>query len=507
MRTEISEKVQFERELALKFQVFQDGKPARDFVLSGAYMFGADLIPLYQVQMECREGVVDCQKKSPDSAGLALLWTGEGAGRLLLLTTRLPEREEPYNPNVELAPARRMQSTLKREDWALFEEDTKFADLAHEAQDLFIQALQHISDPAKASVLADQSLEKGLLFSEQLASRYAEQFLAMRCRHRGLGRHSMGCVIDLKRIEEQAYRKWLLEIFGFVTIPLEWGQIETEKGRYDFDRMDRCMDLLAGRRLALSAGPLLRFTPSSVPRWLQEKTPEFEKIREAAYEFVTRAVTRYAKYIHAWRVICGMHAWNCFGFTFDQIIEMTRTACLAAKSADTKSRKIVEIALPWGEYYAGDLSTIPPLVYADMVIQSGINFDAFGLQLHFGRDIPGMHIRDMMQISSRLDCFAPVAKPLHITSVGIPDRVNKTQNNPDTCGYWHKPWTQEVQSHWIESLYKAALSRSFINTVTYGALADGAEDEIVGMGLLDEKLAPKKALATVAKFQKLIDKR
>ena len=167
---------------------------------------------------------------------------------------------------------------------------------------MFIQALQHISDPAKASVLADQSLEKGLLFSEQLASRYAEQFLAMRCRHRGLGRHSMGCVIDLKRIEEQAYRKWLLEIFGFVTIPLEWGQIETEKGRYDFDRMDRCMDLLAGRRLALSAGPLLRFAPSSVPRWLQEKTP-VEKIREVP-EF-RPGRNAICQIDHAWRVICG----------------------------------------------------------------------------------------------------------------------------------------------------------------------------------------------------------
>lgn len=491
----------------MKFQIFQDGKPAKDFQLSAAYLFGADLIPLYQVQLENKDGLLDCVKRSPDSAGLALLWPVKGAGRLLLSTTRLPEREEPYNLNVELARARLMQITLKREDWALFEEDTSFADLAHEAQDLFIQALQHISDPARASALADESLEKGMKFSEQLSARYAEQFLAMRCRHRGLGRHSLGCAIDLDRVSESAYRKWLLEIFGFVTIPVEWGQIETEKGKYDFDRIDRCMDLLAGRRLALSAGPLLRFTPMGVPVWMREKPLEFERIREAAYEFVTRTVTRYAKYIHAWRVICGMHAWNCFGFSFEQIIEMTRTACLAAKAADTKSRKIVEIVTPWGEYYAHDRTTIPPLVYADMVIQSGINFDAFGLQLLFGRDEPGMHVRDMMQIASRLDCFAPVAKPVHITSVVIPDKTKKPHSNPDTSGYWHKPWNEEIQAQWIESVYKAALGRPFINTITYGALADGPGDEIPGGGLLDEKLSPKKALMTVAKFQKMIHKR
>ncbi len=486
----------------MKFQIFQDGKPAKDFQVAAAYLFGADLIPLYQVQLGFKEGLLDCTKRSTDSAGLALLWPVKGAGRLLLSTTRLPERAEPYNLNVELARARLMQITLKREDWALFEEDNSFADLAHEAQDLFIQALHHISDPSRASALADESLEKGIRYSEQLSSRYAEQFLAMRCRHRGLGRHSLGCAIDLERISNPAYRKWLLELFGFVTIPIEWGQIETQKGQYDFDRVDACMDLLAGRRLALSAGPLLRFAPSGVPGWLQAEPPEFEKIREAAYEFVTRAVTRYAKYIHAWRVICGMHAWNCFGFSFEQIIEMTRTACLAAEAADTKSRKFVEIVAPWGEYYAGDRTTIPPLVYTDMVIQSGISFDAFGLQLSFGRDVPGMHVRDMMQIASRLDCFGPVTKPVHITHVAIPDRADGPEG-----GYWHKPWSEEIQAQWIESVYKAALGRPFINTITYGMLADGSKDEIAGGGLLDEKLNPKKSLLTVAKFQKMINKR
>lgn len=491
----------------MKFQVFQDGKPAEGFSPAAAYMFGADLIPLYQVQWEYKDGILECTKRSPDAAGLALLWPVKKAGHLLLSTTRLPDRPEPYNLNVELARARLMQITLKREDWALFEEDTRFADLAHEAQDLFIQSLLHIGDPAKASVLADLSLEKGLQFSEQLAARHAEQLLALRCRHRGLGRHTLGVVIDLNHLEDPTYRKWLLELFGFVTIPMEWGRIETAPGRYDFEAIDRCMDLLAGRRLALCAGPLLRFHPSSLPSWMASEKMAFEKIREAAYEFVARTVARYAKYIHAWRVISGMHAWNCFAFPFEQVIEMTRTACLAAKSADTKSRKIIEIVYPWGEYYATDRSTVPPLVYTDMIIQSGINFDAVGLQLHFGANVPGMHVRDMMQIASRLDFFAQVAKPVHITSVLVPSRVSGPQGDPQVCGYWHKPWSEEIQSQWIESFYKAALSRSFINSVTYGALADSPHDSLAGQGLLDESLNPKKALLSIVKFQKLIEKR
>lgn len=470
-------------------------------------MFGADLIPLHQVQVQYQDGVVECIKRSPDSAGLALLWSVEGVGRFLLPTTRLPEHQEPYNLNIELARARLMQITLKREDWALFEEESSFADLAHEAQDLFIQALQHISHPERASQLADQSLQKAIIFSERLAAKHAEQFLAIRCKHRGLGRHSLGCTIDPARMPEELYRKRLFDMFGFVTLPINWAEIEKEPGHYDFKAIDKCIEYLAGKRLALCAGPLLCFTPSMVPAWLRQGSLAFEKVREAGYEFVAKMVSRYARYVHSWRVICGINALNCFGFTFEQVIEMTRTACLAAKAADSKSRKMVEILYPWGEYYATDRTTIPPLVYADMVIQSGINFDAFGLPLVFGSNEPGMHMRDMMQISSRLDCFAPVAKPVHITSLAIPDRVDPVSANPDMAGYWRRPWNPDVQADWIEHIYKAALGRPFINTVTYGHLADEPGRPLPGSGLLDESLNPKKAMMVLAKFQKLILKR
>ena len=183
---------------------------------------------------------------------------------------------------------------------------------------------------------------------------------------------------------------------------------------------------------------------------------------------------------------------------------MTRTACLAAKSADSKSRKIVEILCPWGEYYASDKTTVPPLVYADMVIQSGISFDAFGLQFHFGKDEPGMHVRDMMQISSRLDCFASVPKAIHITGISVPDRPGTGPTDPQQAGIWRKDWDPAVQAEWLENFYKVSLGRPFINTVTYSHLADSAEMPVAGCGLLSEKFSPKQAFLVVAKFQKAI---
>lgn len=492
----------------MKFQLFKNGKPLKELSLAGVYLFGADMIPLRHVDnIELKDGLLDCQKRSQDSAGLSLLWPIEGSGQLLLNTTRLPEREEPYNLNLELARARLMQITLKREDWALFDQSDELDVMAQEVQDLFIEALQHISAPEKASVVADEVLKKGIEFSEKLAAKHAEQFLAARFRSKGLGRHTLGCEVDPELIDNEKYRKWLLEMFGFISIPVHWAKIETQRGVYDFEGLDKCIQYLSGRRLALCAGPLLRFTPESVPQWLQAEKASFEKIREYAYEFVSQVVTRYSKFIHAWRVISGMNAMNCFGFNFEQAIEMTRAACLAAKSADVKSRKIVELMYPWGEYYAVDKTTVPPLVYADMVIQSGISFDAFGMQFHFGRDEPGMHVRDMMQISSRLDCFAPVPKPLHITGISIPDAHGADDRSREKAGSWRKDWSQDVQASWLEEFYKLALARPYVNTVTYSCLADRPNSPMNGCGLLTEKLTPKKAFLMMAKFQRTILKK
>lgn len=486
----------------MKFLVFQNGAPAKDFVLSGAYLFGSDMIPFRYVDgIRFSSGQIECVKKSNDAAGLALLWPVEGFGRLLLNTARIPERPEPYNLNVELARARLMQITLKREDWALFDPSDDLEAQAQEAQALFIKALEHIRQPDKASVFADQALAKGVDFSEKLAARYAEQFLAIRFKNRAIGRHTLGCLIEPAMLDNEKYVKWLSEMFQFVSIPVNWGQIEKKPGEYDFSALDRCLDVLAGKRLALCAGPLLCFTPSMLPDSLARETA-FEKVRERAYNFVNRIVNRYGKYVHAWRVICGMNAQNCLGFSFEQMLEMTRAACLASKAADAKSRKIVEILYPWGEYYATDKTTVPPLVYTDMIIQSGINFDALGLQLHFGKGQPGMHVRDMMQIASRLDCFAAVPKTVHITAVTAPDRIGSDGDSPERAGCWRRPWDAATQAEWLEQFLKAALGRPFINTVTYGQLADAPGAE--GCGLLTDKLNPKPAFLVVAKFQKAI---
>jgi len=256
--------------------------------------------------------------------------------------------------------------------------------------------------------------------------------------------------------------------------------------------------------LALAAGPLLCFSKKYLPKWLIRSPAGFEKIRETAYQFVLNVVTRYSGVVRAWYAISGLNVFNHFGFGFEQILEMTRAANMAVKQGSDRALKIIEISNPWGEYYATAYNTVPPLVYMDMVVQSGINFDALGLQMRFGKNQSGMHVRDMMQISAILDCFGSIAEPLYITNVAVPSRNGTGLHDGKVAGIWHEEWDQSRQGQWIEQFYKIALSKTFVNSVTYSNFADTKNNVIANSGLLTSRFEPKESFRTLKKLHDTI---
>jgi hypothetical protein len=484
----------------VKFQVFKNGKVVDKFALCGAYLFGGDGIGIRRAQITFKNGFIECKRPNLETAGLAILWPINSLGKVLLPTTCLPERERPYNLNVEIARAKLMQIVNKREDWLFFNSVEDLGDICKEGQDLFIRAIQNISDAPQSSKLADDSLKKSIVFSEKLAIKQAESLFETRSKSHGFGRGCLGCRVDPVEIGNPIYVEKLLELFGSVMIPINWAQIESHKGSYDFSAIDACINVLGEEKLSLSAGPLLCFSKKYLPKWLLHSGAGFEKIREAAYRFVSEIVARYSGAVRAWCAISGLNVFNHFGFRFEQILEMTRAANMAVKQGSDRALKIIEISNPWGEYYTTIPNSIPPLVYMDMIVQSGINFDAFGVQIRFGKNQSGMHVRDMMQISAILDSFGPIAKPLYVTDVEVPSQNDSGLQDGKVAGVWHEEWNQSRQGQWIEQFCKIALSKPFVNSVTYSSLTDTEDSTISNSGLLTAQLEPKESYRILKKL-------
>ena len=285
-----------------------------------------------------------------------------------------------------------------------------------------------------------------------------------------------------------------------MTIPIVWRDIEPSEQTFQWKELDSWVESLAKRRIPMKGSSLLSFNEKHVPDWLYIWEHDFDTIRDLAFEHARRVINRYGQYIQVWDVISGIHANNCFTFNFEQLMELTRMTAALTKQLCPRCVTIVNLVAPWGEYYARNQRTIPPLLYADMTVQSGVDFDAFGLEFYFGLGNDGMYVRDMFQISSLLDVFVKLGKPLHITAVQVPSDTIVSGKDGETDdvhaidgGIWHEPWSERIQAQWLQQFLEIALSKPFVETVSWHSLADHSKQTVPNGGLLSSGLTPKAA--------------
>jgi hypothetical protein len=489
----------------LRFDAYRNGAPAKDIDLAGAYVFGQDGIPM-RADLAAGDGQITCMKRAPGAAGLCLLWEAGSAGALLLPTPRLPERSKSYNLSVELARAQLGRVAQKREDWGLFDYpsakplNAEFAD----AQKLFIQALQ-CPDGAKAAALADAALQRGVTLGEKMALFHADILLTRR-RASKVGGH-FGCRVDLSASAE-GYTTRLREAFDFVSLPTTWKLTEPKERHHEYAQIDAWVNWAARHRRPVHGGPLLSFRADHLPEWVYIWDNDYEALRDLAYEHIQRLVQRYERHVRLWNVASGIHCDNCFDLSFDQLMELTRMSSLLVKKLAPHAKVAIDLVMPWGEYYARNQRTIPPLLYADMAVQSGIKFDAFGLQLYMGVPTDGYFVRDLMQISSLLDEFVGFGKVLHISACSVPSHFAPDawdawggRESVSKAGQWHQPWSPRLQAEWVQAFCRIAFSKPYIESVCWRDLADIEGHHVPHGGLCRNTLEPKVAFTELRRFR------
>jgi hypothetical protein len=490
----------------LRFKVYPAGGRRLPPNLRGAHMVGNDNVPL-RTEVTWTDDEIRCTPRMQEPVGLSLLWPVPEFGTIQLQTTRLPARNAPYHLHVELARHQLMRLTVKREEWGLFDypgmED--IAGQIDACRDAFVLALQNApDDPEQAAEHADEALRRGLWAAEEMARFHASVFLGRRQQSGGFARPFLGVAVP-EAISNADLAKRVCDAFDFVYIPLVWRDIQPTEPDPNYAKIDACVKVCGDARLGLRGGPLLTFGVRSVPDWMYIWENDFEAIYEAAREHVERTVQRYAKPISSWIVASGLQADNVFGFSFEQTMELTRMAASVTKKIAPRSQVLIDLSQPWGEYYARNQQTVPPLLYADMAVQSGINFDGFGLQFLFGLDSEGYHVRDPFQVSALIDKLANLGKPLHVTALGAPSAPPPATDGDDSPGgQWHSPWSDDVQAEWLNTLCEIALSKPYVETVCVHPLSDGPDNVITHGGLLREDMSPKPALQRLIEMRQRI---
>ena len=495
----------------LKFQVFKDEQPATDFPLRNAYLLGADGNAM-RGDIVCDKGVIFCQKRETGVCALALQIPTGDCGTLTLQTCLLPEREEPYLLSLELARHRLMTLYNKSEDWGMLDVKSEHpvAKRMDKARSCFIEALCLRKDhPGKADTLAMQSLTASIDGSEELAIAHADLLLNRRRTTGSVPRHVVGTGVALDNTH-QHLRDAIYTHFDYVTIPMPWKVLAPEEGDYQWEVLDEWVNWARSREMPVIAGPLVSFEPANLPDWLFIWEHDYETVRDLVYEHIEKVVDHFKDRISSWNVVSGLHVNNHFTVAFDQLMDLTRLSAMAVKKIQPNARVLIEIREPFGEYYAGNQRSIPPMMYADLLIQGGINFDAFTLKMLMGQSVNGQHTRDLMQISNLLDHFAPMGRPINLV-MGVPSSMvteemivitdTAQQIDPD-CGYWRKPWTPGVQSTWLDAMMHIALSKPFVETITWTTVIDHSQMDLPLSGLVQESMHPKPALKRLTTFRR-----
>lgn len=475
------------------------------FNLSGAYVVGSEGVPL-PADIVVRDGQLVCQKRADGPAGVSLLWSIDQCGTVMLETGRLMDREKPYHLVQELTRGRLTRIQQKREDWGLFDwegVDHLNAEL-DKARNLFIESLKS-SEPEKRDQLAEEALKGAYVVGEKLTHFHADLLLTRRKQTHGFTRRTFGGAIDLANATEP-YRKAFRESFDYAHVAMPWRLLEPEVGENNYKPFDAWVEWLAQNRIPIKMGPLVSCNPGCLPSWLGKEVNSYEKLRSLIFDYVRRIVSRYGPYVTQWDVISGIHAENPLSMTFEQLMELTRTTVSLVKQLAPQSQVAVDIILPWGEYYARDQRTIPPLLYTDMVVQSGIGFDAIGAQFMFGAPLDGMYLRDMFQISEKLDRLGNFGKPVHLTAVGVPSQASAEGQAPGG-GCWWSEWSEETQARWVKEFYSIALSKPFIESITWKDLIDRPGTKpMATAGLLKPDFKPKAAYKVMRELRQEINK-
>jgi len=492
----------------LAFDVVIDGKPAAELDLDRMYLTSQEDQPIRgRFRYHAASGRLFCERSGQGLAALNLLWRVGDGSRLMLRTALLQDAEEPYLLPLELARGRVADLWRKKDEWGYaFGGPTAEVEAEFAAIKMLLAKAQTVRASVRAAcALAEEALTRAVVLGESMAMEDARQGIRIRRRQGVLANVDFGCHWDAAEASDDT-RQRFGQTFNYASIPFTWRTIEPREHEYAWAWHDAAVSWLEREGIVIKGASPVRFTERALPDWVWIWENDFETIRDLVFDHIERCVQRYRGRVDHWDAVTGLHVENCLNFALDRVIEMTRVCTHAIKRTDPSATVILDLVQPWGEYYATNQRSIWPYHYAEMCINADVSFDVVGVRFFFGAPLPDYTARDMLQISSQLDRFGGLGKPVHVTACAVPSATGPDPkaelaaeaDAPDAGGVWHSPWDEVVQSDWVDAFYHVAISKPFVRAILWRDFSDAQPHHFPHGGLLRPDGKPKIAYQRLA---------
>jgi GH35 family endo-1,4-beta-xylanase len=447
--------------------------------------------------LQIANGSLVLSREESGSGYLVLPWPVEPFGTLVVSTTTLREREEPYRLLVELARGKLNQVRVQTGEWQGIGLRTtpEFDRALSEATRLFgVAALAGNEQEADAS--ATRVLEKTHELADRLARDYIEQMFATRHDEGPLdtwltARHQRALSGDAAKEYTTA--------FNAANVYFRWRDVEPHEAQYDWTQADAAVSAALDAGFPVTIGPIIDLAPGMLPAWAAGWHADLPALAAFMCDYLETAVSRYKNEVRRWIICAGFNNADALGLVDDDRLRLAYRLFEAAAQVDPSLELILSVAQPWGDYLASADQTISPMTFPDDLVRAGVRLAAVELELRIGTRPRGSLPRDLLDTARLLDNFGMLGPPLEV-SLGLPtasepDR-NATEHEQEVWKHgWRSGPSVEGQAEWGASFAALALCWPKVRTVTWDHWSDAEPHLVPNGGLLDENGRPRPLLS------------
>ena len=112
-------------------------------------------------------------------------------------------------------------------------------------------------------------------------------------------------------------------------------------------------------------------------------------------------------------------------------------------------------------------------------------------------------------LASMLDRFANFGKPVHVTGIQVPSAPSVGAGDAwegkvaaSAGGAWHRDWSPEIQRAWMRRVYHIALSKPFIESLTWQDFCEDNAHFLPHAGLVCADGKPKPAYEELVEIKR-----
>ena len=207
-----------------------------------------------------------------------------------------------------------------------------------------------LADPgrsAEAAIEAIVLLEKAIA---ELGDSYALQSIAYRKR----GEPQIGTLLAATVMPPSPVgspqTEAFFNAFNSVAMRLNWADIETDSGRYDYEQAEKAITYCAQRGQRIIAGPLIDFRDRLMPHWLYLMEDDFEAFLASITQFAEQTVEKFRGSIHLWNCAAGLNTPGPVEIDDEKAMRLAVGILQVVRRADPNTPAIVTFDQPFGEY-------------------------------------------------------------------------------------------------------------------------------------------------------------